>query len=347
MKIRLRIAMSGFFIFTLCHASEAAPSPNDLVPASPADAASQPGVHTWRALFYAQAVYEKNMNGPGAADGGPIKELGPGIDRAEKLVRHHSTDGSVDPELLTPASREFLKTERGQEWLADGARLKAETWFPEIVDAYFVDDVVATMVVVYARKPLDRPKTVRTVQLIRSDGEWRVSLDLKAEAVAAGAEYKAAWEKLHAVIEARRKEFIALVTRPLIGPLPLDGFYMVPFQQSHVLLAFTARGEVTIHTPRDGSSHTETCEYQVLGDDVIIEGRLGPLRMKIDHDRSWTKNGRTFYALLLPNARHLFPEAPAETYYLKPQTKQERAINRPELSVEAATPASTEEPKAN
>lgn len=330
-------------------AAFAAPSPNDLVPASAADAASQPGVHTWRELFYAQAVYEKNMNGPGAADGGPIKELGPGIDRAEKLVRHHSTDGSADLELLTPASREFLKTERGQEWLADRARLKAETWYPDGVDAYFVDEVVASVFFVFARKPIELPKTVRTVQLIRQDGEWRVSLDLKAEAAAAGAEYTAAWEKLHAVTEARRKELIALVTRPLSGPLPLDGFYFVHFQQTKVLFAFTTRGEVTMYTSADkGSSNYDTYDYQVLGDDVIIEGRLGPLRMKIDRERSWSKNGRTYYALLLPNARHLFPEAPAETYYLKPQSKQDRAINRPEVPIEADTPASTDEPrKAN
>ena len=285
----------------------------------------KPVIHTLHDLLIAD-----ESSGAKPEPGSPLTLIAPATAVANKFLRQLQSNDPLYAELLTGPSQKLDDAAPGRKWLAQQRKLIADNWYFQVVDGRFVDARLAEFFVVYVPRPAERPKTVATLFLVRGAGDWKVSLDIDAEAPDLfGEQAPAALKALHDAGDERLKEISGVVTRTLERPLPLSGTWMTGSSRFSLHMTFTPEGEAFLIWFVKGSSSSGVFDYHVHDGQIVIERAFSPIRLKVDPERYWEHDGRRYPGLIITNAGSIVPDFAGDVLYVKPVHKGDWPVRRP------------------
>ena len=255
--------------------------------------------------------------------------LGAAFDVAEKFLSLTPEDMLNSPSL-TDRSRDLLPTSPGRQRLAHLVEIDEANPSGQIVDARFAGENIATIIRVCSPRPSHQPKRIVTLDLVRKYDDWQVTLDLEADAVLplgdAAPAYIAALRK---TTDKRVAEITSVIERPLDEPLPFHGTWTTHFAQAFVCLSFDTTGKAFTLRVEEGASSYGVFDYHLTDDEVVIEARMIPIRLKRHAgDNNFEHNGERFETMRIDDPRIWFPEC-RDPLFLQPIPPEDLPITRP------------------
>ncbi len=258
-----------------------------------------------------------------------LKALGPASDVFDKFLRLSEADMLKSP-MLTDGSRDLLPSSPGRLQLARLVELREAHWYDQVVDARFADETLATLIILYTPRQPATGKQIITLDLVRRHDVWQVTLDLDADArLPLGDRAAPTVAALRAAVDRRVAELLSVTSAPFDKPLPFHGTWSTHFGTSFVYLSFYSSGEVFMLQTHEGSHSLDVYDFHVTDDEVVIESRGAPIRLRRLSDVYEEHDGKRHESLKIEDPRIWFPEC-KEPLLLRPQTyKGDWPVRRP------------------